>query len=141
MATKFLNRSVADVIDFAKDEIRNPSQSWAMLCQSFCRQAYGVPAWAPSAISAWGKIPRNQKRSGGKPSDAPRGALLYYAIGKYGHVAIAAGVKTDHTCFSNDYVERGKIDRAPRSFSRWGARYLGWSNWTPYGELRVGEQP
>jgi hypothetical protein len=112
-----------------------------MLCQSFCRQAYGVPAWAPSAISAWGKIPRNQKHVGGRPSAAPRGALLYYAIGKYGHVTIAAGIKTSDKCISNDYVARGDIDYAPRTLPRWGARYLGWSNWTPFGELRVGQQP
>lgn len=137
----FLKRDVQDVIDFAKKEMRTPSKSWKGLCQSFCRSAYGVPAWAPSAISAWGKIPRNQKHAGGKPENAPRGALLYYAGGKYGHVAIAAGVKTKNTCFSNDYVETGKIDRAPRSFSRWGLKYLGWSNWTPYGELKVDRQP
>jgi hypothetical protein len=137
----FLKRDVEEVIAFAKKEMRTPSKSWKGLCQSFCRSAYGVPAWAPSAIIAWSKIPRAQKHVGGKPSDAPRGALLYYAIGKYGHVTIAAGKKTHNTCFSNDYVETGKIDRAPRSMERWGARYLGWSNWTPYGELRVGKQP
>lgn len=137
----WLDRTVEEVIAFAKAEMRDPSQSWAGLCQSFCRQAYDLPAWAPSAISAWGKIPRKQKRVGGKPSEAPRGALLYYAGGKYGHVAIAAGVTTSSTCFSNDYVETGEIDRAPRTFDRWGLRYLGWSNWTPFGELKVGKQP
>jgi hypothetical protein len=141
MATKYLKRDVNDVMEWARGQRRDPSHSWAMLCQSFCRQAYGVPAWAPSAISAWGRIPRNQKHVGGRPSAAPRGALLYYAIGKYGHVAIAAGIKTNNKCLSNDYVERGEIDYAPRSFERWGARYLGWSNWTPYGELRVSKQP
>lgn len=137
----WLDRDVADVIDFAKDEMRDPSRSWAGLCQSFCRSAYGVDAWAPSAIAAWGEISRRQKHVGGKTSQAPRGALLYYAGGRYGHVAIAAGVTTHNTCFSNDYVETGAIDRAPRSFERWGIRYLGWSNWTPFGELKVGRQP
>jgi hypothetical protein len=141
MATKYLKRDVADVMDWARDQRHDPSQNWAMKCQSFCRQAYGVDAWAYSAIQAWGRIPRIQKHVGGKPSAAPRGALLYYAIGKYGHVAIAAGVKTNTKCLSNDYVERGKIDYAPRSFESWGARYLGWSNWTPFGELRVSKQP
>jgi len=73
MATKFLDRTVQEVIAFAKEEMRDPSQSWKGLCQSFCRNAYDVPAWAPSAIAAWGKIPRNQKHVGGKPSQAPRG--------------------------------------------------------------------
>ena len=141
MATKFLDRSVDEVMKWANNQRKNPTQSWRMLCQSFCRQAYGVPAWAPSAISAWGKIPRNQKHVGGKPSDAPRGALLYYAIGKYGHVTIACGKKRSVNCLSNDYMETGQIDYAPRTLPRWNARYLGWSNWTPYGELRVGRQP
>jgi uncharacterized protein involved in copper resistance len=137
MADKFLKRDVAEVMMWARAQRKNPTQSWEMLCQSFCRQAYGVQAWAPSAIEAWGKIPRTQKHAGGKPSVAPRGALLYYAIGKYGHVAIASGIKTDTKCLSNDYVARGEIDYAPRSFERWGARYLGWSTFTPYGSLRL----
>lgn len=141
MAIHYLDRSVQEVIEFAKKQQAHPTQNWHGLCQSFCRQAYGVNAWSPSAITAWGQIARNQKRSGGSPSDAPRGALLYYAGGKYGHVAIAAGVKTTVSCFSNDYVEDGAIDRAPRTFSRWGLKYLGWSNWTPFGELKTSKMP
>jgi hypothetical protein len=68
--------------------------------------------------------------------NAPRGALLYYSGGRYGHVAIATG-RTNLRCLSNDYVRQGKIDYAPRSFSRWGLHYVGWSVWTPYGELRL----
>lgn len=135
--SKFLDRDVPEVMKWARGQRSNPTQEWTMLCQSFCRQAYGVQAWAPSAISAWGQIPRRYKNEGGSPNRAPRGALLYYAIGKYGHVAIAAGVKTHDKCLSNDYVARGDIDYAPRSFERWGARYLGWSTWTPFGSLRV----
>lgn len=135
--SKYLDRDVKEVMTWARAQRKDPSRDWTMLCQSFCRQAYGVQAWAPSAISAWGKIPRAYKHVGGKPSQAPRGALLYYAIGKHGHVAIAAGIKTHDKCLSNDYVERGQIDYAPRTFSRWGARYLGWSTWTPFGSLRV----
>jgi hypothetical protein len=52
-------------------------------------------------------------------------------------VAIAAGIKTHDKCLSNDYVRQGKIDYAPRTFQRWGLKYLGWSAWTPYGELNV----
>lgn len=135
--TKYLDRTVADVMRFGRDEIVHPDRSYNGLCQSFCRTAYGVPAWAASAIGAWNRIPRDQKRVGGKPSEAPRGALLYYAGGTYGHVAIAAGIKTRDKCLSNDYVRQGRIDYAPRTFDRWGLRYLGYSNWTPFGELRL----
>ena len=29
------------------------------------------------------------------------------------------------------------IDACSREFPRWGAKYLGWSTWTPYGSLRL----
>ena len=135
---KYLDRSVQDVMAWAKSQVKDPDRGYKGLCQSFCRSAYGVPAWAPSAILAWEKIPAKHKHAGGSPSDAPRGSLLYYSGGKYGHVAIAAGRKTSDKCLSNDYVRReGGIDYAPRTFPRWGIKYLGWSAWTPFGELDV----
>lgn len=134
---KLLPKTVNQVIRDGRAQINNPTQDWTGLCQSFCRQMYGVNAWAPSAIDAWTKIPKGQKVVGGKPNDAPRGALLYYAGGKYGHVAIAIGKKTHDKCLSNDYIRQGEIDVAPRTFPRWGIKYLGWSAWTPYGSLDV----
>lgn len=135
---KYLDRSVQDVMAWAKSQVKDPDRGYKGLCQSFCRSAYGVPAWAPSAVTAWEKIPAKSKHAGGSPSDAPRGSLLYYSGGKYGHVAIAAGRKTSDKCLSNDYVRReGGIDYAPRTFPRWGIKYLGWSAWTPFGELDV----
>lgn len=132
----YLSRSVDDAIAFAERQAANPTQSWDGLCQSFCRQSYGVQAWASSAKQAWGKIPRDQKHSGGHPEDAPRGALIYFDSGTYGHVALCIGKSTNDKCYSNDYVERGKIDKAPRTFPRWGLNYVGWSYWTPFGEMR-----
>lgn len=132
---KTLSRTVDEVIAWSKGQRDNPTQSWQGLCQSHCRNAYGVPAWAPSAIEAWKKIPKSEKHVGGKPSDAPRGAILYYSGGKYGHVALAIGKKTHDKCLTNDYTFMGKIGVAPRTFPRWGITYLGWSNWTPYGSL------
>lgn len=136
-SVKLLPRTVNDVIAWSRDQRDDPTQDWSGLCQSHCRQAYGVRAWAASAIIAWRLIPDAHKHKGGSPEDAPRGALLYYEGGQYGHVAIATGIKTDDKCLSNDYVERGKIDYAPRSFARWGLRYVGWSAWTPFGSLKV----
>ena len=134
---KYLDRTVQQVMAFGRNEITQPDREYKGLCQSFCRTAYDIPAWAPSAIAAWRRIPAEHKHRGGKPSDAPRGALLYYAGGKYGHVAIAAGIKTRDKCLSNDYMRQGKIDYAPRDFKRWGLQYLGWSAWTPFGSLKV----
>lgn len=135
MPKKYLKRTVDEVMQFAKDQRNHPTQSWQGLCQSFCRNAYGVPAWAPSAIDAWHKIPKSEKHVGSNPGLAPRGALLYYSGGQYGHVALAMGKKTHDRCFTNDYTGAGQIGVAPRTFPRWGIKYLGWSTWTPYGSL------
>lgn len=133
---KKLDRTVQEVMAHSRRQITEPDQDWKGMCQSHVRQAYGVPAWAPSAIAAWRRIPLEFKHRG-NPSKAPRGAILYYEGGKYGHVAIAAGIHTNDKCLSNDYVRQGEIDYAPRDFKRWGLTYLGWSNWTPYGILSV----
>jgi len=131
--TKYLKRSVSEAIEWARRQIHHPSQSWYRLCQSFVRQAYGVPGWANSAIIAWNKIPNGKKHIGGSPSSAPRGAALYYSGGQWGHVALASRTHA----LSNDYKRRGKIDYVPRSLPAWGNfKYLGWSMWTPYGEMR-----
>lgn len=132
----FLKRSVDEAIEFGWGQVTDPTQDWTGKCQSFCRQAYGVNAWAESAIKAWRKIPAKQKVSGGSPSDAPRGALIYFEGGKFGHVALAIGKRTRKACLSNDYVRRGEINRAPRDFPRWGLRYVGYSFWTPFGVMR-----
>ena len=133
--SRYLDRSTDDAIRWSLRQHEHPSQSWRGLCQSHVRQAYGVAAWAPSAIAAWQRIPSSKRHAGGSPMNAPRGAQLFYAGGQYGHVAIATGYE-NLRCLSNDYVHTGRIDYAPRSFARWGLRYLGWSYWTPYGEMR-----
>jgi hypothetical protein len=107
---------------------------WHGMCQSSVRSAWGIPAWSGSAIGAWNRIPARHKHKGGKPSDAPMGAALYYAGGRYGHVALAG--KHHNVCWSTDYQRNGHIGPAPRDFKRWGLRYLGWSTWSPYGSLR-----
>ena len=130
-----VKRSVDEVIAWSRAQIANPTQDWTGLCQSHVRQAMGLGAWAPSAIEAWERIPAEHKFTGGKVTDAPRGAQMYYDIGTFGHVVIAIGRNTDAYCLSNDYIRQGHIDRAPRALPRWGAKYLGWSAWTPYGVL------
>ena len=62
MAKKYLPRNINEVITWSRNQVKNPTQDWTGLCQSHCRQAYGVPAWAPSAIAAWHKIPEAQKQ-------------------------------------------------------------------------------
>jgi hypothetical protein len=133
----YLARSVDDVINWSERQISHPTQDWYNLCQSHCRQAYGVPAWAGSAWEAWNKIPAAQKTSTSNAAKAPRGALIYYRGGSYGHVTISIGKSTTTNVLTNDYVRRGKIDKAStRDLPRWGLQVVGYSMWTPYGELR-----
>jgi len=139
--TKYLKKTVQEVMADARREIANPSRNWKGLCQGFVRTQYGVQAWAPSAAAAWAKIPRQHKHIGGTPSQAPRGACLYYVnkSGKgFGHVMIAAGIKTRNKAIGTDYQRQGKPDYCPRTIPNWGnLKYVGWSAWTPEGELHV----
>jgi hypothetical protein len=147
--TTYLKRSVDDVIEWSSAQISNPTQDWYNKCQSHCRQAYGVNVWgydpvtgSSSAWGAWKQIPASEKTETKDPSSAPRGALIYYKGGDYGHVVIAIGKSTNDKCLSNDYVRRGMIDRAaPRTLPRWGLTVVGWSFWTPEGELKPDSPP
>jgi hypothetical protein len=133
----YLARSVDDVIDWSRKQIDHPTQDWYNLCQSHCRQAYGVGAWAGSAWEAWGKIPDAEKVKTSDARRAPRGALIYYKGGSYGHVTIAIGKTTDTNVLSNDYKRKGRIDEcSTRDLPRWGLTVVGYSFWTPAGELR-----
>jgi hypothetical protein len=136
--TSLLSRDVDEAIAWGRGQISHPTQDWTGMCQSFVRQCDGVGAWASSAIKAYDSIPDSEKVAGGSPFDAPRGSAIYFAGGSYGHVALCIGKTTNTKCLSNDYVRRGKIDEAPRDFPRWGLTYVGWSFWTPFGELQPG---
>lgn len=127
-------RNISQAIAWGHGQIAHPSQSWQGLCQSFSRNCYGVPGWAPSALEAWHKIPA-KKRIGGHPSDAPRGAILYFDFSPYGHAMIA----TKAHAMSNDYYRRGMIDVVPRDLPHWNgaAHYVGASFWTPFGEMHA----
>lgn len=91
--SKYLDRTVDEVLAWSRSEIRNPTRDWRGMCQSHCRSAYGVQGWSPSAITAWHKIPDAKRNEGGSPEEAPRGAVLYYSGGQFGHAALAAGVR------------------------------------------------
>lgn len=144
MATKYLKRSVDDVIAWSSAQIDHPTQDWFNRCQSHCRQAYGVDVWgydpvtgSSSAWGAWKQIPADKKVETSDPRKAGRGALIYYRGGDYGHVTIAIGKSTTDKVLSNDYKRRGRIDKcSTRDLPRWGLTVVGYSFWTPFGELR-----
>jgi hypothetical protein len=119
MAKKYLPRNINEVITWSRNQVKDPTQDWTGLCQSHCRQAYGVPAWAGSAIIAWRKIPAAQKTVGGKPSDAPRGALLYYDIGQFGRMYQTRNGDRARALLRDlpvSLVDHGKVDQGVHLF-------------------------
>lgn len=132
-------RTASEAIAWGTAQVTHPTQSWKGLCQSFVRSCDGVAGWAPSAYDAWLKIPDAHKHAGGHPADAPAGAAIYFKrnhVGQErpGHVVLA----TAKNCLSNDIYREGHIDFAPRDIfiAHWNMAYLGWSLWTPFGEVK-----
>ena len=130
-------RSVDEAIAYGQSQIDAPTQSWSGLCQSFVRHAYGVPAWGLTAYDAWLRIPEGHRHAG-PIGDAPRGSAIYFKrnhVGaeRPGHVVLA----TRTGCMSNDITRPGMIDRSSRDVfaARWNMVYLGWSLWTPWGDM------
>jgi hypothetical protein len=123
-------------VAYALGEVHHPDKSYAQLCDHFCAWSYGFAGSGYySAIKHWYAIPSNHKRTSGKP---PVGALVFWSIGTYGHVAIV--VKEGYVA-SNDIKRYGKIDVVPIPYinQRWGARYLGWT--VPYLASSWGTNP
>jgi hypothetical protein len=120
------NRDVDGAIKWLKDQSKSPSQSWKGLCQSSCRQAYGLPAWAPSATQAWHSVKDKYKVKCTDHTDKswwaaiPRGAIIYSTAGQYGHAWIA---DDDMTGWSVDYKRNGYIDRVEIRLKGWNSYY------------------
>jgi hypothetical protein len=129
---KYLKTTVTEAIANMKEQSIHPTQSWRGLCMSSVRTAYRIPPVADSAKHFWESVPK-EHRHYGKPSSAPRGAIMCYAAGKYGHATMAIGRRTHDKMYGVDYVRQGKIDVCPRTLPRWGLKYLGWTDWTPFG--------
>lgn len=120
------NRDVDGAIDWLANQSKNPTQSWKGLCQSSCRQAYGLPAWAPSATQAWAAVDAVYKTKCPDYKDKswwaaiPRGAIIYSTAGQYGHAWVA---DNDMTGWSVDYKRSGYIDRVEIRLKGWNSYY------------------
>ncbi len=74
-------RNVDKAIEWMEKQSKNPSQSWKGLCQSTCRQAYGMGPFGSSAKDAWAnvkdrykvKITKYNDKDGCRP-ESPHGA-------------------------------------------------------------------
>ncbi|NBQ37507.1 MAG: hypothetical protein EBU42_08085 [Synechococcus sp.] len=111
---------------------KSPSQDWTCLCQSSVRQAYGMPAWAPSAKQAWDAVGSKYKHPVTKYDDKgwwasiPAGGIVYSLAGTYGHAWLSAG---DMAGWTVDYVRRGHIDLADIRLKGWSSYYKGVAGW------------
>ena len=120
------NRDVNGAIEWLAGQSKNPSQSWAGLCQSASRNAYKMPAYGSSAKQAWANVENKYKTKITSYKDdefwstVPRGAILYSTGGTYGHAWVA---DSDETAWSVDYKRHGKIDRCPIRLSGWSGIY------------------
>lgn len=114
-------RTSVEATQAAAREVQSASRDWQGWCLKFVRIMLGVAASYNSAIDAWSGA--KKKHPSGTP---PKGVPVFWAIGKFGHVALSDG---NGWCYSTDIRRRGKVDRVPISeiHARWGATYLGWT--------------
>lgn len=112
-----------DALDEAARYALRGDGGWEGLCLKWVRSCFDIPARYPSAIVAWNHVAREDRHGGKRP---PAGVPVFWAIGKYGHIALSDG---DGRVWSTDIRRRGKVDRVTIDYvnNHWGARYLGWS--------------
>ena len=134
-----MRRKVQDVLDWCDRQITKPSQGWDHLCMSMARQAWGQPAWAPSARLAWGRVP-SKHRHYTTPDKVPAGAICFGLLSTtYGHAWIAG---RDGVGFTVDYRRRNNIDRAPMNLPAWTRdNEVWWTDWSPFGLLPLWDDP
>ena len=119
-------RTVAEAVTAARRQVEHPSQNWLGWCLKFCRLCWGLPLLGiPNANAGWaGAVRRRTTVRHGYP---PPGALVFWAVGKFGHIALSAG---GGLVYSNDILRAGKIDLVSigKITSGWKAIYRGWTS-------------
>lgn len=128
-------RTGQSALNWASNQHYHPSRDWTRDCLMFVRMSFNVGPRYGSAITAYYNT--NSRHTSWPP---PKAVPVWWAGGRYGHVALSIG---DGTCWSNDYVRRGKIDRVRISSitNGWNYRYLGWSEDINEVKIYVPAQP
>lgn len=123
-------KSPADAVAHAKALVGKDAPGGPGHCEQFVRECLGLPAYAPSAKVAAGKVPAKERHRDGFPHAVPAGAQVFYDMSQYGHVTLSLG---DGKCATNDYAVRGKICEAPVDLPNWhGAQHFQfWTTWSP----------
>lgn len=125
-------RTIQQAMEWAQGMNGKPAPGGPHHCQELIRTAYGLPAWAPSALDAWKRIPHDQLHPGDNIYAVPAGAMAYYSFEPYGHVVLSLG---GGKCLTTDYCKPGQACIAPITLPHWAGEmhWLGWSMWTPAG--------
>ena len=125
-------RGPGQMLAACRAEHDHPSRDWTGKCQMFSRLMYDVqvPLFSTAYLQWLGAHP-DDKHIGGKPSDAPVGALLCTkGANPAGHIYPAARPFRNGTpgAWSNDLVRTGHINKVPRTapMTQWGHKYLGY---------------
>lgn len=117
-------RTPAQAIAWATAAATGPA-GWYRRCLAFTAQAYGWNhSGSPTAIDHWTTTPAGYRHTNDRST--PPGALLYWATGTAGHVALYLG---RGLIASTDILRTGSVDIVPIQLieQRWGAVYLGWT--------------
>lgn len=125
-------RSIAEAVAWAEKMVGKPAPGGPGHCLEDVRTAYGTGPWATSAKLFFEKVPHDQMHVEKDITKIPVGALIMYPnLSQFGHITLSVG---HGICITNDYVEKGKMGRAPADLPRWGIKPpLHWTFWTPYG--------
>lgn len=100
-------RSPDAALSWLEQQRASGSTAWHNMCESLCRQAYGLPAHFSSAELHAKAIPSAFRHGHDTPS---RGDLVLYLNGGAGHIVVATG--NGWECYTNDYGGRGKVTKA-----------------------------
>jgi peptidoglycan hydrolase-like protein with peptidoglycan-binding domain len=129
-------KTYEQALAYAERQRTNPTQDWTRLCQKFARSCVGAAPFGTTALSAWYNTPAKHRHT----SEPKPGSIAYFddprIAGEAGH---AVWVPKTGMCYSNDILQRGKIDlvRLERITDDWGMRRLGWIDWTPSGPIDI----
>lgn len=111
-------RTGAAVVKYARTFTRYP----VGYCLRWVRGLYPVSSKYGSAIQAW----NGAKYRHGPSTTPPIGVPVFFAGGKYGHIAVSVG---KWNCRSTDWPRARVVSEVAisRLAKAWGYRYLGWT--------------
>lgn len=113
-------RTPDQALAWAHEVEKSGTTAWNQLCLKFSRTAYGVGAMHPDATTGW---KATKQRGTGKP---PKGALVWWTTGRYGHVCLADG---KGNVVGNWFKDGGRVRTVSISAvsAALGAQPAGWS--------------